>query len=324
MSWSRAACLTMIVIQGCAQQEQANKSTGGSTGHDQLVLEELHVWTAANPSSLRTGGFVNEDQVVVASTDGDLWLYQVGSDRPRLVAALGSALVLVGSDGTTNGAVGEVWTQHGERFRLETDGGLRRLDKCPVAANVVSALRLPQATLVIQRREQGPVNRPTYTAAELTMSGSLCHASDPIPLPCSGPPPSAAAGRGGFAWIACGESPLGLLESHSVEGDTRFRVSERSAPPSHQASAPDLPGLWHAFPLMSLDRGYMRVLSDLRGNRRRFELWDEHGRFLETTVVSAPIAFIASLPTHRLLLGMRAGRAHELVVFQWSWLAEPT
>jgi hypothetical protein len=82
--------------------------------------------------------------------------------------------------------------------------------------------------------------------------------------------------------------------------------------------APPMDPLWVGLPLLKVETGFLRVVSDLRSDFRRIERWDARGQHVASTLVEFPFGLVASDRAGRMLVGVReaAGR-FELALFEF-------
>lgn len=118
---------------------------------------------------------------------------------------------------------------------------------------------------------------------------------------------------------------LTLLESPFHVVRLTRNAASRSFPievdPTRQipAGGPDEDRSWVSLAMLPLDRGYLRVFSDLRSDLRLMALYDDEGRFVRALPVSVPLGTLASIPEQRLLLMVRRTNEVELVGYRWRW-----
>jgi hypothetical protein len=79
---------------------------------------------------------------------------------------------------------------------------------------------------------------------------------------------------------------------------------------------------WVPLPALTLGDGFVQVFADLSSDLRDLVVFDAGGRVLRRTRVEVPLAFVASVPSLRLLVGSRAIGARELVGYNWEWERE--
>ncbi|HVG44494.1 MAG TPA: hypothetical protein VM890_07185 [Longimicrobium sp.] len=79
---------------------------------------------------------------------------------------------------------------------------------------------------------------------------------------------------------------------------------------------------WIPLPALALGDGFVQVFADLASDLRDLVVFDAEGRVLRRTRVEVPLAFVASVPSLRLLVGSRAIGARELVGYRWEWERE--
>jgi hypothetical protein len=77
--------------------------------------------------------------------------------------------------------------------------------------------------------------------------------------------------------------------------------------------------LWHALPPLELDRAFVRVLADLRSDRRKILLFHPSGYLVRSSEIVAPIGFFTSDVATSTLLGIRTSDRNELVKYGWRW-----
>ena len=78
---------------------------------------------------------------------------------------------------------------------------------------------------------------------------------------------------------------------------------------------------WLSLPALSLGAPYLQTLANVRTNERRILRVSRDGLLLKETILSAPIGFVASYPTERILVGVRSLRVREIVLYRWSTAA---
>jgi hypothetical protein len=78
-------------------------------------------------------------------------------------------------------------------------------------------------------------------------------------------------------------------------------------------------GLWVSLPLVQLDRGFLRTISDLRSDRRLLVLYDHAGRVMRQQVLNVPFGVLAAAPDSQVLVAARRGQTLEVVRYRWRW-----
>ena len=108
--------------------------------------------------------------------------------------------------------------------------------------------------------------------------------------------------------------------SDLAPGSSRILGPDKFTPPALPMASTDAPPLWVSLAIHSLDKGFIRVFSDLRSDQRVLTTYDEEGNLLRQTVISAPLGIIGVDPIQRVLLAARRTDRLELVHYRWRWV----
>jgi hypothetical protein len=79
---------------------------------------------------------------------------------------------------------------------------------------------------------------------------------------------------------------------------------------------------WRALALLSLDRGWIQTLADLRSDRRVIVVFDNSGVEVRRLEMDAPFGFVASSHDSQEVVALRALGKAELIFYRWTWGAE--
>lgn len=74
-----------------------------------------------------------------------------------------------------------------------------------------------------------------------------------------------------------------------------------------------------SLPVIPLDDGYLRVMSDLGSDSRWLVRHDKNGTVVRIAALDAPFGLLAATEPGKLLLGARRTSRLELVVYNWCW-----
>jgi hypothetical protein len=119
-----------------------------------------------------------------------------------------------------------------------------------------------------------------------------------------------------------------ILSSITADFDTwafdvpESAVARRFDPislPREAVGSESAASLWVSLPLVQLDRGFLRTISDLRSDRRLLVLYDEGGRVIRQQVLNVPFGVLAAAPDSRLLVAARRADHLEVVKYRWRW-----
>lgn len=121
----------------------------------------------------------------------------------------------------------------------------------------------------------------------------------------------------------------GVVLSAISDGYGAWAFSSPDAAPSLTFETISLPdeldgsksdqGLWVSLPLVQLDRGFLRTISDLRSDRRLLVLYDDAGRVIRQQALNVPFGVLAAAPESRILVAARRGQILEVVKYRWRW-----
>ena len=75
-----------------------------------------------------------------------------------------------------------------------------------------------------------------------------------------------------------------------------------------------------ALGTLPLDVGYLQTLADPFTFARVLVTYDGGGSMIRAVVVEAPIGFVASYPTERIVLALRQLEHQEIVAYRWRWV----
>ncbi len=73
------------------------------------------------------------------------------------------------------------------------------------------------------------------------------------------------------------------------------------------------------MPALLLDSGFVQTIADLRSDRRSLLLFGSDGRFIRSTQLDIPMAFVSADPMAHRLIALRDIDERELVEYRWRW-----
>jgi hypothetical protein len=76
---------------------------------------------------------------------------------------------------------------------------------------------------------------------------------------------------------------------------------------------------WVAMPILPLDRGFLRVVADLRSATRRLEVYTEELEFSHSTEVVVPLGFSAVDHDSSIVVGAVGSTPGFITAFRWTW-----
>lgn len=79
------------------------------------------------------------------------------------------------------------------------------------------------------------------------------------------------------------------------------------------------PSRWISLRSLALDRGYIRMLSDLASDDRVLLLYDDAGNIVRHRFIDIPFGLVASSSEQQLLVAARHLHRTEIVGFRWRW-----
>lgn len=298
------AGLVAIGAAGCLDVLEERKAPD-------LVLEEIASWRVAPEMSAITGGVIGADTSVMIWTVGG----QLGTVRPPSAGVQSWQSPSVSTGFRAPDRSIRLIDAAGRLFRLNGDEGWLGEDvRCPVLAGASTVLPiLDGLLLVVSPAETGRIQQ----LAVVAMKSEGCQMGEPIDIVCPHPPGLTEGGASGTL-ISCSD-PLQPLMSLDVRAEQMDVLSIPESVPGDMPGSQSTDASWYGLPLLRLDRGFLRVVADLRSHTRRLEVFDRRGRHESTTLIVEPLGFFASDPEGRLLLGMRGVQEQHLVLFRWSW-----
>jgi hypothetical protein len=110
-----------------------------------------------------------------------------------------------------------------------------------------------------------------------------------------------------------------MINSYGQRILTAGGESDEPAPAFLQDFLAETNPLWHGLAPIELDSGFLRVLADMKSDRRILQLYDQSGRLVRTTAIAAPVGFISSDLANSTALALRHAERMELVVYRWFW-----
>ncbi len=115
-----------------------------------------------------------------------------------------------------------------------------------------------------------------------------------------------------FAWVLFDHLARPIVRSNI--GSTML-VPELQKTRDSSGGAPN----WHALPPLDLERGFLRVLVNIRNDERILQVFDPAGRLVRSRLLNGAIGFFAVDRVQRRLLGLRFAGGPELVVYSGRW-----
>lgn len=284
--------------------------------HDAMVVSQSASWPVPEGVEYVTGVILGPEDLLVQDVAGRTWRFRLGVGEPDLVPELDSTVLRV------SGPPGAPYL---EAIRPNTGDLLQapgpsladlKENSCPDLVGVRSFLRMSPDMLAAWRgRWEG--DDELLFLRELP---SGCERKGAVSVP-PGFSPFTMASSGKSSILASSMNPrqplllVDLLDGGSVVLTTGSASETNSLPAGDDGLDP----LWIALPLLRTDRGYLRVLSDVRSAMRVFEMIDSSGQPSRRVGVSGPVGLVSSLPERRILLGMKGTTHPEIVLLRWHW-----
>jgi hypothetical protein len=303
-----SALTCLFVCGGC-------KANPPETRYADLILDQVASWNLGPLAEFHAGAVLDGGRVVATFRNGTARWFEPGEAVP-FAEHHTDPLYLITPDYERSGAsVQAVSLVSGNIVELSAPGDVVPSNtSCPAARDAVALAAGPGILLaVFPERER---NRHRVVLFGLS-NGRQCLGRDTTYVACDQGNPSLAAFRAQATFLGCAHPGKPLFSVRILnDSELLLREIEESTPP-----APDqLGGLWYGLPIVRTDEGLLRVVSDLRNERRRVERWDQYGRHVTTTELNWPLGTVASLPEHRYLLIARGGSPAKLVLYKWSWV----
>jgi len=304
---SVCSAFTYLLVFGACQVNPPDTRDAG------LILDQVASWNLGPLAEFQAGAVLDGGRVVATFRNGAARWFEPGETGPFAEHHTDPLHLITPDYESTGASVQAVSLVSGSIVELSALGDVVPLDRSCLAARDAVALAAGPGILlaVFPEREK---NRHRVVLFGLS-KGRQCLGRDTTYIACDRGTPSLTALKARSTFLGCAH-PGQPLFSLRILNDSRLilREIEGSTPP-----APDqIGGLWYGLPIVRTEEGLLRVVSDLRNERRRVERWDQHGRHVTTTELDWPLGTVASLPEHRYLLIARGGSPAELVLYKWS------
>jgi hypothetical protein len=314
---ARRAVTLILVFMACCTPSAADRdlSVGEYPG---MVLREVGMWPVSDPSVFVAAVLTADGSVVAGTSDGNLMLFRLGVPEHEVVQ-VGAPVSVIGRAPEPDGQGIVVVSQlDGALLQVSSSGLVQPTGShCSDLLGAVASLPLNDGFIAIHSESEYSHHLSTFSTLKPD-----CVRSESVPIPCEQLNPTVALLDSISMVLGCNDPRTPLHRVKLGKGRLRVAPIEGSAPPDSVAFSFEATSRSVAMPLLQTDRGFLRVVSDLRRDARRFDLWNEHGHYVRGTHVNTHIGFVSSLPDHRLLLGMRNDNGFQLVVYEWSWAAD--
>ncbi|MDT8369845.1 MAG: hypothetical protein RQ745_11595 [Longimicrobiales bacterium] len=279
-------------------------------------LSLVRAWDLRDLPSPRSGLLARDGSVLVSSKEGGTY-YALPSDSllVPLPTVAGDAILAQSAPGVLDQHPLAITPGDGSVRQIAgVQGDALPIHRCSALRAVTSASRT-----VTSDRLLAVVQKPSTRGLAVRLvqlGGEGCEVLAESVIRCSYGSPTLAASNDSIWFTACPDptSPLFrvVVSRDSIGiGAVSGSVPDMSRLPAY--AAPPRPPRWAGLPLLKVEGGFLRVVSDLRSDTRRFEHWDEFGEHEETVVIHEPIGFSGSSPDGRYLLGL-SGRS--VVVYE--------
>lgn len=312
--------IVVAVLAGFGCTESASRGDQGrsATPGPGLVLNERASWPLQSPENLTGAAIGDRGNVIVWTANGGLLFFSARSSTGQPIPSVPSDVAGVVATGADS--------RPGFIAVSRTDGALWRVFppdrvapmafRCDVLGHATAVVSAGSAYWTIEPEPRSAGNR----IALVRLVEGTCELMGTARVDCPREQVSVAPAPSPLeAIVACADPERALMAVSFSDGAVHIQDLLESVPPEPAAGPPSsaLEPLWFGLPILRVRGGFLRVVTDLRSDLRRFERWNDAGRPVATTVVRSPLGLMASNPEAGLLLGLRADQSgHRLVLFE--------
>ena len=297
----RLPVIGSLMVAGCAPRAQRELEL-----HDVAVVQ-------MPPLSAVRGANVNADGDVIVWTDSSVAVFGTKSGSITIVCP-NSRRLPVAAAFAPHGAIEVVDSVSSTVGRRTADGECANLFRVAGNVAVVSGVRLTMGWVlgvvdslgrqgfvgVDSAGEHGwevwaagvPGDPRMSAAAQLTLAAPNRFVATSIRWP--------------FSWISYGWGSVGS-DSGSFLPIAKEGVTSAVTP------------RWAGLPTIALDSGFLQVLADPSSDARILVRYDEHGKPERASLLDGALGMMSSLPSARLVVGLRRTDRLEVVVYGWGW-----